>query len=58
MHLTASALGCLLPGLASSSWTHGWDSTAAMTFADFNSNNLLTDAQVAFAVDKYKIIRY
>ena len=37
-------------------WNHGWNTTADMTFADFRSPAEMTDAQVQFASDKYRII--
>ena len=33
-------------------WDHGWGMTADMTFADFNSGLILTDAEAQFASDK------
>jgi hypothetical protein len=38
---------------ASAGWQHGWDTTAAMTFADYNSDKLLTDAQARFVAAKW-----
>lgn len=36
-------------------WTHGWDSTSSMTFADFGYS-LLSQSQAAFVASKYRII--
>lgn len=33
---------------SATSWEHGWESSSEMTFADFNSNELLTDDQAKF----------
>jgi hypothetical protein len=33
-------------------WKHGWNTTAAMTFADFNSDQILSDAQAHFVAAK------
>lgn len=54
------AVGVLLVSsqLASATppWTHGWDTTAESTFADFNSPTLLTAAQAEFVSQKYKVV--
>lgn len=42
--------------LVRASWLHGWETSAAMTFADFNSNTLLTDAELGFASSHYRIV--
>ena len=31
--------------VSANAWVHDWSTTASSTFADFNSNTLLTDAQ-------------
>lgn len=41
---------------ASSSWQHSWKSTSEMTFADFNSATVLTDAELDFASAHYRIV--
>ena len=41
---------------AANQWNHGWATAGSMTFADFNSNTLLTDAQAADAAAKFRII--
>ena len=38
--------------LGAGRWKHGWDTTASSTFADFNSDCLLTDAQAHFVAAK------
>eukprot|EP01079_Euglenida_sp_SAG-EU17-18_P004402 gene4402-4658_t len=40
----------------SGKWAHGWATSADMTFADFNSPKLLTDAQVKFVSSKYRVV--
>ena len=42
-----------MAGVSLSEWNHGWGSTAEMTFADFNSNQVLTDPQLNFVNEKY-----
>jgi hypothetical protein len=37
-------------------WDHDWSTTGSMTFADFNSNTLLTPAQAKDVVSKYRIV--
>ena len=57
--MIAAASALLLARLSSvgaNDWNHGWETAAAMTFADFNSNTLLTDAQATDAVSKFRII--
>ena len=49
----AAAAAAAKPAAA---WTHGWNTSADMTFADFQSRADMTDEQVAFANDKYQII--
>lgn len=50
---TMLALLPLMAGVSLSEWNHGWGSTAEMTFADFNSNQVLTDQQLNFVNEKY-----
>ena len=44
------------PSSSSSSWQHGWSTSADMTFADFNNGQLFTDADIAFASQKYRVL--
>jgi hypothetical protein len=37
-------------------WEHGWASASEMTFADFNSNTVLTDAQATDVAAKYAVV--
>eukprot|EP00729_Bicosta_minor_P005885 gene5885-30384_t len=52
------ALLPLMAGVSLSEWNHGWGSTAEMTFADFNSNQVLTDQQLNFVNEKYAVISF
>lgn len=44
------------PGHAANKWDHDWSTASAMTFADFNSPTLLTDAQATDAASKFRVI--
>ena len=41
---------------AQQAWSHGWETSAAMTFADFNNNQAFSASDIAFASQKYRII--
>ena len=46
----------LIVATSAHAWDHSWSTTGAMTFADFNSNTLLTDAQATDVVSKFRVI--
>jgi len=52
----AAAAAALPRVAAGTEWRHGWDTTAASTFADFNANALLTDAQAKFVAEHYRVV--
>ena len=41
---------------AANAWNHDWKTAGSMTFADFNSDTLLTDAQATDAASKFRVI--
>ena len=54
--VTASADASITVNTSVNTWNHGWATASDMTFADFNSDTLLTDAQASDVVAKFRII--
>ena len=42
--------------VSANAWVHDWSTTASSTFADFNPNTLLTDAQAKDVASKFRVI--
>ena len=40
----------------SQTWRHGWNTSADMTFADFNNGQAFTDGDIAFASRRYRVL--